>query len=161
MKNKINACDTCFLPSTSCGYCKVNKQDKPKETKMTDAEIYEVIEGFKNGKKLEIKNSIHEWLSFPTTLSALIYKISRGEEIRVKSTPKYRPFETVEEVLAIRDKWVCDKDQSIYWRITAIKDNGILSIGIDNGEATTISCGDAFDIYTFQDGTPFGVEVKE
>jgi len=142
--------------------------NKPKENNMTDAEIYEVIEGFKNGKTLETYScAVGKWtpVSFMNLMALMHSMLTSNIPVRIKPVPKYRPFETVEEALAIRDKWVSDnnKDSRTYYRILAISkiDNNIL-VGLDDGKDRYLTCKELLNEYefTFEDGTPFGVEVK-
>jgi len=123
---------------------------------MTDAEIYEVIEGFKNGEQLEcVVSNTDKWVSFKPFISELLRYLADDVSVRIKPVPKYRPFETVEEV------------EPHYGRVVQCDGDSGLLIG-------AAKCGNELEIYMnghyfnpkgdsnikFKDGTPFGVEVK-
>lgn len=83
-----------------------------------------------------------------------------GIEYRIKPEPKYRPFKNAEECWAEMLKhqpfgWVKEKERNVRTVINYVHNDGVM-----------FSCGSVlferlFDIYTFADGTPFGVKLEE
>lgn len=83
-----------------------------------------------------------------------------GIEYRIKPEPKYRPFANAEECWQemLKHKpfgWVKEKKRNVRTEINYIHNDGVM-----------FSCGSVlferlFDIYTFADGTPFGVKLEE
>lgn len=83
-----------------------------------------------------------------------------GIEYRIKPEPKYRPFANAEECWQEMLKhqpfgWVKEKERNVRTEINYIHDEGVM-----------FSCGSVlferlFDIYSFADGTPFGIKLEE
>ena len=79
-----------------------------------------------------------------------------GIEYRIKPEPKYRPFANAEECWQEMLKhqpfgWVKEKERNVRTEINYIHNEGVM-----------FSCGSVlfermFDIYTFADGTHFGI----
>ncbi len=64
---------------------------------MTIENIIEVLQAFKEGKKLEYKSVVDgEWQPSVATGNELMINMSSGKEYRVKSTPKLRPWKPEE-----------------------------------------------------------------
>ena len=86
------------------------------------------------------------------------------KDYRIKPEPKYRPFKDAEECWTEMLKhqpfgWVKDK-KDVHHRvlITAVDDD---TCGMSlNGNAAWSLSG-IMDLFTFADGTPFGVKVEE
>ena len=86
------------------------------------------------------------------------------KDYRIKPEPKYRPFKDAEECWTemLKHKpfgWVKDK-KDVHHRvlITAVDDD---TCGMSlNGNAAWSLSG-IMDLFTFADGTPFGVKVEE
>ena len=84
-------------------------------------------------------------------------------EYRLKQDPKYRPFKDAEECWQEMLKhhplgWVKDKQDGHYVLITCVNDD---TCGMSlNGNAAWSLSG-IMDLFTFADGTPFGVKVEE
>ena len=66
---------------------------------------------------------------------------------------KYRPFETIEEALTLKGKWIKHKHWDCFIEVT--------NIAMLNGCALINDIDPSFiyDQYTMEDGTPIGVEV--
>lgn len=83
-----------------------------------------------------------------------------GIEYRIKPESKYRPFKNAEECWQEMLKhqpfgWVKEKERNVRTIINYIHDDGVM-----------FSCGSVlferlFDVYTFVDGTPFGMKEEE
>ena len=80
-------------------------------------------------------------------------------EYRLKTEPKYLPFANAEECFAEMQKhhplgWVKDKKDGHYVLITGVDDD---TCGMSlNGNAAWSLSG-IMDLFTFSDGTPFGI----
>lgn len=81
----------------------------------------------------------------------------------IKAEAKYRPFKNAEECWQEMQKhqpfgWVKDKKDGHHALITAVDDD---TCGMSlNGNAAWSLSG-IMDLFTFADGTPFGVKVEE
>lgn len=124
---------------------------------MTTEEIKEaikVMEAFANGKKVQrtdldgnwfdCDNPRFDWANF---------------NYRIKPEPKYRPFRTQEECWNEMHKhpdfgWVKEKASEMIYNISGISELSIVILEDIN------SFKEAFDIYQFKDGTPFGIKEE-
>lgn len=103
---------------------------------------------------------------------AIFDKLGKTEELkfqdtyeyRIKPEPEYRPFEDAEECWQEMQKhrpfgWVKDK-KDVHHRvlITAV-DDGTYGMSLNGNAAWSLS--GIMDLFTFVDGTPFGVKVEE
>lgn len=128
-------------------------------------EFHPIMQAFAEGKVIEcrlkpdfIKGSgfSDDW----TEVKDLWYM--KGHEYRIKpeQKPKYRPFANAEECWKEMLKhqpfgWVKEKERNVRTVINYVHNDGVM-----------FSCGSVlferlFDIYTFADGTPFGVKLEE
>lgn len=128
-------------------------------------EFHPIMQAFAEGKVIEcrlkpdfIKGSgfSDDW----TEVKDLWYM--KGHEYRIKpeQEPKYRPFKDAEECWQEMQKhqpfgWVKEKERNVRTVINYVHNDGVM-----------FSCGSVlferlFDIYTFADGTPFGVKLEE
>ena len=119
-------------------------------------QLLPIIQAFAEGKALEsrcIKGYKSLWYddedpSFDNDL-----------EYRLKPEPKYLPFKNAEECFAEMQKhqplgWVKDKKDGHYVLITGVDDD---TCGMSlNGNAAWSLSG-IMDLFTFSDGTPFGI----
>ena len=113
-----------------------------------------VIQAFADGKDVETKTS-SGWISIENMSFA-----GNPDSYRIKPEPKYRPFANAEECWKEMQKhqpfgWVKGKERNVRTEINYIHNDGVM-----------FSCGSVlferlFDIYTFADGVPFGVKMKE
>ena len=124
---------------------------------MTVQEIREaakVMEAYANGKKIQYLNDDNEWIDAPNPLfdwDNCVY--------RIKPEDTYRPFETQEECWNEMHKhpnfgWVKEKASEIIYNISGISKLGIVIL------EDISSFKEAFDIYQFEDGTPFGINEE-
>ena len=86
------------------------------------------------------------------------------KDYRIKPEPKYRPFKDAEECWTEMLKhrpfgWVKDK-KDVHHRvlITAVDDD---TCGMSLNGNVAWSLSGIMDLFTFADGTPFGVKVEE
>ena len=119
-------------------------------------QLLPIIQAFAEGKAIEsrcIKGDKSLWYddedpSFDNDL-----------EYRLKTEPKYLPFANAEECFAEMQKhqplgWVKDKKDGHYVLITGVDDD---TCGMSlNGNAEWSLSG-IMDLFTFSDGTPFGI----
>ena len=119
-------------------------------------QLLPIIQAFAEGKAIEsrcIKGYKSLWYddedpSFDNDL-----------EYRLKTEPKYLPFANAEECFAEMQKhqplgWVKDKKDGHYVLITGVDDD---TCGMSlNGNAAWSLSG-IMDLFTFSDGTPFGI----
>lgn len=120
-----------------------------------------IISAFADGKIIQILNERGEWVDL-TEREGLPIGILEEEpnNFRIKPEPKYRPFKDAEECWQEMQKhqpfgWVKEKERNVRTIINYIHNDGVM-----------FSCGSVlferlFDIYTFADGTPFGVKLEE
>lgn len=128
-------------------------------------EFYPILQAFAEGKviKCRLKPDFIKGSGFSddwTEVKDLWYM--KGHEYRIKpeQEPKYRPFKDAEECWQEMQKhqpfgWVKEKERNVRTVINYVHNDGVM-----------FSCGSVlferlFDIYTFADGTPFGVKLEE
>lgn len=126
-------------------------------------EFHPIMQAFAEGKVIECRtkpDSI-KGLGLPndwTNVKDLFFM--RDLEYRIKSESQYRPFANAEECWQEMLKhqpfgWVKEKERNVRTVINYVHNDGVM-----------FSCGSVlferlFDIYTFADGTPFGVKLEE
>ena len=122
-------------------------------------ELLPIIQAFSEGKIVQsrcIKGDKSLWyddddLSFDDDF-----------EYRIKPEPKYRPFANAKECWAEMQKlqpfgWVKVKKDGHHALITAVDDD---TCGMSlNGNAAW-SLSEIMDLFTFEDGTPFGIKEE-
>lgn len=120
-----------------------------------------IISAFADGKIIQILNERGEWVDL-TEREGLPIGILEEEpnNFRVKPESKYRPFKDAEECWQEMQKhqpfgWVKEKERNVRTVINYVHNDGVM-----------FSCGSVlferlFDIYTFADGTPFGIKLEE
>lgn len=109
-----------------------------------------VIQAFADGKDVETKTS-SGWISIENMSFA-----GNPDSYRIKPESKYRSFRNAEECWQEMQKhqpfgWVKEKERNVRTEINYIHNEGVM-----------FSCGSVlfermFDIYTFADGTHFGI----
>jgi len=78
---------------------------------------------------------------------------------KIEKPAKYRPFKDAEEYLPHWGKPICLKDGSGFDSVVSTDRIGVY---IAAGNTTRrYSMADAFDLFEFADGTPFGVKIDE
>lgn len=113
-----------------------------------------IIQAFAEGKGVETKTG-----SGRISIENMSFA-GNPDSYRIKPEPKYRPFKDAEECWQEMLKhqpfgWVKEKERNVRTVINYVHNDGVM-----------FSCGSVlferlFDIYTFADGTPFGVKVEE
>lgn len=114
-------------------------------------EAAKVMEAYANGKKIQYRKGINEWINTP-------YPLFNWDKFtyRVKPEPKYRPFESQEECWQEMHKhpdfgWVAAQDSKVIYHINIVGD-GYIHI-----DGSSIVFSTAYSEYEFLDGTPFGI----
>ena len=115
-----------------------------------------IIQAFANGKTIQaIDPYDDEWCN----QTKLNFEALFEGQYRIKPEPKYRPFANAEECWKEMQKhqplgWVKDKKDGHYVLITGVDDD---TCGMSlNGNAAWSLSG-IMDLFTFSDGTPFGI----
>ena len=127
-------------------------------------EFYPILQAFAEGKVIEFKTK-------PGTISTSIpnewtemeeIRFWSNVEYRIKPEPKYRPFKDAEECWQEMLKhqpfgWIKGKEDEYHTFITTVDNNDAMSLSGNSGW----SFFDIMNIYTFADGTPFGMKEEE
>lgn len=119
-------------------------------------QLLPIIQAYSKGKEIEglYKGTKSPWFKIKDM------DLNGGIIFRIKPEPKYRPFKDAEECWQEMQKhqpfgWVKEKERNVRTVINYVHNDGVM-----------FSCGSVlferlFDIYTFADGTPFGIKVEE
>ena len=121
-----------------------------------------ILQAIVDGKTIQHKTINREW--YDTNVASLDHLVTYYKDYRIKPEPKYRPFKDAEECWTEMLKhqpfgWVKDK-KDVHHRvlITAVDDD---TCGMSlNGNAAWSLSG-IMDLFTFADGTPFGIKEEE
>ena len=118
--------------------------------------VMNIIQAFADGKTIQaIDPYDDEWCN----QTKLNFEALFEGQYRIKPEPKYRPFNSAEECWKEMQKhqplgWVKDKKDGHYVLITGVDDD---TCGMSlNGNAAWSLSG-IMDLFTFADGTPFGI----
>ena len=120
-----------------------------------------IIKAFIDGKKLQYKDLNHEWEDLEVNDLDLDDFVESAW--RIKPEPKYRAFKDAEECWQEMSKhqpfgWMKNKEDGHHALITAADDD---TCGMSlNGNAAWSLSG-IMDLFTFADGSPFGVKLEE
>lgn len=119
-------------------------------------QLLPIIQAYAEGKEIEIfDKTMKMWKT------AMLPHFDCDSNIyRIKPEREYRPFKDAEECWQEMQKhqpfgWVKEKERNVRTEINYIHDEGVM-----------FSCGSVlferlFDIYSFADGTPFGIKLEE
>lgn len=112
-------------------------------------EMIAVMQAYKDGKTIEeLYYMDTEWKVVEKPLWNF-----NNYDYRVKSEPKYVPYDSVDEVE--KDKWIKSKATGFLYRIYSIKEDMIyFELGSDDTK-------ELFDLFTYEDGTPCGKLVVD
>lgn len=118
-----------------------------------------IIKAFIDGKKLQYKDLNHEWEDLEVNDLDLDDFVESAW--RIKPEPKYRAFKDAEECWQEMSKhqpfgWVKNKKDKRYVLITVCENDSVFT-----GRNEGWHFKDIIDLFTFADGTPFGVKVEE
>lgn len=121
-------------------------------------ELLPIIKAFSEGKTLQIRQNGSEWMDIETASFT-----GFPSEYRIKPEPICRPFANAKECWQEMQKHqpfglVKDKKDGHHALITAVDDD---TCGMSlNGNAAWSLSG-IMDLFTFADGTPFGIKEEE
>ena len=128
-------------------------------------EFYPILQAFAEGKVIECrtKPSAVEGTDIPNDWTEMTeIEFWNNTEYRIKSEPKFRPFNTEEECWQEIKKHepfikykVIESSKDVYLIIQRIKTDGIET------DVERLDFETAFEWFTFADGTFFGVKVEE
>ena len=129
-------------------------------------ECYPILQAFAEGRVIECrtKPSAVKGTYIPNDWTEVKeIELWNNTEYRIKPEPKYRPFKDAEECWAEMSKhspfgWVKDKQDGHRALITAVYDD-TCGMSLNGNAAWSLSA--IMDLFTFVDGTPFGVKVEE
>ena len=122
------------------------------------------LQAFAEGKVIQMLDDRSIWTDLTEREGLPIGTLVESPNIfRIKPEPNYRPFASAEECWQEMQKhepfgWVKDKKDGHHALITAVDDD---TCGMSlNGNAEWPLSG-IMDLFTFADGTPFGIKEKE
>lgn len=127
--------------------------------------LFPILEAIKEGKTIQFKDS-DGWRDINGDDEGFYLNtlVEETDKYRIKPEPKYRPFKDAEECWNEMQKhrpfgWVKDK-KDVHHRvlITAVDDD---TCGMSLNGNVAWSLSGIMDLFTFADGTPFGVKVEE
>ena len=134
------------------------------ETKKQIAEAQEriaLMQAYVDGKQIQYFNRLEgKWEDTTDP------RWSQGSSYRIKPEPNYRPFKNAEECWQEMQKhqpfgWIKDKEDGHYTMVTTVDpfydDKNYIKISCDHNW----SFAETMNVYTFADGTPFGINIEE
>lgn len=121
-------------------------------------ELLPIIQAFAEGKGIETKTG-SGWISIGNMSFA-----GNPQQYRIKPEPKYRSFKDAEECWQEMQKhrpfgWVKDKKDVHHRALITAVDDDTCGMSLNGNAAWSLS--GIMDLFTFVDGTPFGVKVEE
>lgn len=139
--------------------------DLQKEENMTREEANKALptlQAFAEGKVIQMLDDRSIWTDLTEREGLPIGTLGESPNIfRIKPDPKYRPFKDAEECWQEMLQhqpfgWLRDKIWNKYDMIVRVSNSGILFNGSNLEDITAFDY--AYEIASFADGTPFGVE---
>ena len=128
-------------------------------------QLLPVIKAFAEGKTIEYQAPDGVWCE--ASRQRLNVGFDQGaERYRIKSEPKYRPFENGEECWAEMLKhqpfgWLRKIDEEFTTRYDQIHSVMDASLWLDDDADNGLGFSDVMEDYTFADGQHFGIKVEE
>lgn len=130
-------------------------------------EFYPILQAFAEGKVIECrtKPSFIEGTDVPNDWEEMKEIVFwNNTEYRIKPEQKYRPFKDTEECWTEMLKhqpfgWVKDKKDVHHRALITAVDDDTCGMSLNGNVAWSLS--GIMDLFTFVDGTPFGVKVEE
>lgn len=118
-------------------------------------ELLPIIQAWAEGKSIQYQTDSGSW----SDITKDLYPCNHPSLYRIKPEPKYRPFKSQEECLEEMLKhlpfgWIRNNDTK---RLRNIDSIGNSSIDI---KGSTLYFDVALNVYTFADGTPFGIKEE-
>ena len=116
-----------------------------------------IIQAFAEGKTIQYRNAECEWEDIPIGVNLSF--ADAPSEYRIKPEPKYRPFKSRDECWNEMLKhqpfgWIRSTRSDSSYCIISTCGYGILLLN------DKMYFNDAFMLYTFADGTPFGIKEE-
>lgn len=122
-----------------------------------------IFQAMADGRIIQFAANGNDWIDIDGEEEGLFLDtlIDNPQYYRIKPEPKFRPFKDAEECWTEMQKhqpfgWVRSKYTQGLLNVRAI--GVLIAIGIED---TPYTYKYSFDIYTFTDGTPFGIKVEE
>lgn len=126
-------------------------------------EILPIIQALADGRTIQFAATDKEWVDLDSNDGGVFLEtlINSPQSYRIKPELKYRPFKDAEECWQEMQKhqpfgWVKDRDGDKTFIGGINSDNTIFMC---NSEILYLK--DAFEDFTFIDGTPFGIKEEE
>ena len=118
-------------------------------------ELLPIIQAWAEGKSIQYQTDSGSW----SDITKDLYPCNHPSLYRIKPEPKYRPFKTKEECWEEMLKhqpfgWIKNNDTK---RLRNIDSIGNSSIDI---KGSTLYFDVVLNVYTFADGTPFGIKEE-
>lgn len=127
----------------------------------------DIISAFAEGKVIQILNERGEWIDLTERDGLPMGTLEEEPNIfRIKPEPKFRPFANAEECWNEMLKhqpfgYVYFADDNLYHNIIMLApEQGCHEAYIRIGNCTVRGLEEAFRIFTFADGVPFGVKEE-
>lgn len=117
----------------------------------------EFIKAWADGHQIEyFDETVNAWkeLEYPNFYETTQYRIK----------PQFRPF-TFEEFISRKNRWLKSKEHQMYYKVISLrKTSGDTQVTFNinvaiNDEIMTLTEKHLLDSYTFEDGSPCGVEI--
>ena len=128
----------------------------------------DIISAFAEGKVIQMLNERCEWVDLTEKEGLPMGTLEETPDIfRIKPEPKYRPFKDSEECWNEMLKhqpfgYVYFSNDNLYHNIIMLAPKqGCHEAYIRIGNCSVRDLEEAFRIFTFADGLPFGVKAKE
>lgn len=128
----------------------------------------DIISAFAEGKVIQMLNERCEWVDLTEKEGLPMGTLEETPDIfRIKPEPKYRPFKDSEECWNEMLKhqpfgYVYFSNDNLYHNIIMLAPKqGCHEAYIRIGNCSVRGLEEAFRIFTFADGLPFGVKAKE
>ena len=123
-----------------------------------------IFQAIAEGKTIQYKNGDWQDIDGDEDGLNLDTLIKYQDNYRIKPEQKYRPFKNAEECWQEMEKhkyfgWIKCKDTSVPSKFMIINSVRNEEVSITSGIDFTYS--ELIEYYTFVDGTPFGIKVKE
>lgn len=125
--------------------------------------LFPILEAIKEGKTIQW-NDMGMWRDIDGDDEGFFLDtlVKESDNYRIKPEPKYRPFVNTEECWTemLRHEpfgWVINKKYNTRHSVTKVEYDGSVIISYEDNRTRK----GAFDDFTFADGLPFGVKVKE
>ena len=136
-------------------------KDETKKQIAKAQDLIDLMQAYVDGKQIQYFNRLEGKWEDTTDPSWL-----NGNRYRVKPEPNCRPFKNTEECWQEMQKhhpfgWIKDKEDGHYAMVTTVDafydDKNYIKISGDHNW----SFAETMNVYTFADGTPFGINIEE